>query len=54
MRVVIGAVVGVLMVTLLLSTPLLGALDLIGFSMISPPPAVDFFGLAIKPRIPVN
>ena len=32
MRVVIGAVVGVLMVTLLLSTPLLGALDLIGFS----------------------
>ena len=30
MRVVIGAVVGVLI--LLLSTPLLGALDLIGFS----------------------
>ena len=26
----------------------------IGFSIISPPPALDFFGLAIKPRIPVN
>ena len=32
MRVVIGAIIGVLMVTLLLSTPQLGALDLIGFS----------------------
>ena len=28
--------------------------DKIGFSMISPPPEFDFFGLAIKPRIPVN
>ena len=29
-------------------------LDKIGFSIISPPPAVDFLGLAIRPLIPVN
>ncbi len=29
-------------------------LDKIGFSMISPPPELDFFGLAISPRIPVS
>ena len=29
-------------------------LDKIGFSIISPPPAFDFFGLAINPLIPVN
>ena len=28
--------------------------DSIGFSIISPPPTLDFFGLAIKPLIPVN
>ena len=28
--------------------------DKIGFSIISPPPDEDFFGLAIKPLIPVN
>ena len=29
-------------------------LERIGFSIISPPPAVDFLGLAIRPLIPVN
>ena len=28
--------------------------DRIGFSIISPPPAVDFLGFAIKPLMPVN
>ena len=28
--------------------------DKIGFSIISPPPTFDFFGLAIRPLIPVN
>ena len=29
-------------------------LERIGFSIISPPPAFDFLGLAINPLIPVN